>query len=676
MAVSEFEAILKPEDWYDRYMVDDKGCLIPNGLSDGAARKIRMYNRFKIQADTRLAQYEKYEKQAAAEVVSRKPDLPNISSGESAGFIRRIARNVVQHTPNVFIMNEFDDESIPGVIAQDILKKKIIGDDLYSNNMQQNLNTTFRRGAALGFDCVIPVMTQDNRKRWYIQYDNIHYRDVFPEPGAKDIRRAHDIFIRRYLTRGEVHNLIRTQAHGWDVAALRLLLSTSPMMREWYDHESKKHHVNSEAYEVITWYSDTGEPFLTWSGNMKVLLRVEQNTHPAGEHPVFFFIPEVDDQQPWGKSLLSLTYGRQEFQDLFMNGIMKMLIRNINPPIIAYGTVNGGLNLSPGKFNEIANPNARVEAVEVNTQAMMMFGQVQQQNQANMVQLTGAADQQMAAQNTGGMMSQTPAGVEAQQQMVDITTNNYQKSMEEFFSRYCSYALTIYFAEMKGIKSITPSADLRRALEAEGVDPSAFIHEAHIDDEGNKVPDDGTGLKDGMLKIDFSDMNVEYFVQCVPGSLVELEDDKQLRQLKEVFVPLSQAMPAIAQSGDPQSLRRASQALEYIVKKTIELSGGIHSAEIKKIFAGDVDSVDERDSRIDRVEETIGGLHSENGEFNDAVLEAISRQQEQIATLAEGMRALMNRVQPGIAAQVPGGQTAPPAAEPGAPAPAPELQPA
>ena len=79
----------------------------------------------------------------------------------------------------------------------------------------------------------------------------------------------------------------------------------------------------------------------------------------------------------------------------------------------------------------------------------MQYGRSASRTWAAMVNLIGSADQQMATQ-AGGGMSATPQGVEAQQAMVDITTNNYQKAIESFFSHYCSYALTIYFQELQG----------------------------------------------------------------------------------------------------------------------------------------------------------------------------------------------------------------------------------
>src|SRR5690606_7560676 len=266
------------------------------------------------------------------------------------------------------------------------------------------------------------------------------------------------------------------QVSGWDIPALKRLLKNRPPKRERQsvDHQSLKHHTLPDGYEIITYYTNTGDPFLTFSVQDKTLLRIEQNKHPLKWHPVFFLVMEKDSNQPLDKSQVELVLGRQEFQDLMLNGAMKLWYRNINPSIIGYGTVNSIPNLSPGKYTSIANPNARLEAFEVNTQTLMTFNSIAQQNAGNMVQLVGAADQQMAAQNTHGMMSQTPQGVEAQQQMVDITTNNYQKAIESFFSRYCSYALTMYFAELKSVKKVKPTADARKALLNAGMDPEMF----------------------------------------------------------------------------------------------------------------------------------------------------------------------------------------------------------
>lgn len=664
---SEYESVSHPDDWYTRSEFNRDGARVPKGFAPCARKKVNQFRRWRTEMNSRTSEYWKYEKQAAAEVVKKVDGMANISSGESAGFIRRISRNVVQHTPNVFIKNKFDDDSPEGILARHVLKTKIIGDDEYSNDMQQNLVTSARRGLTIGYDAVVPMLEQDSMGKWRVQYDTIHYRDVFPEPGAKDIRRAKETYVRRWLTKGQIYAIIKDQVPGWDIAALKTILTHSPTRsRESNDHESKKHSWNPDAYEIITWYNTYGEDFLTWEERTSMLIRIEENRDPLKRSPVMFFIPERDDQQPFGKSILSLTYGRQEFQDLFMNGSMKMFYRNINPPIIGYGTVNALPNFSPGKYTEISNPNAKIEALEINTQALMMFGNISQQNSGAMVQLIGAADQQMAMQSSGGTMSQTPQGVEAQQQMVDITTNNYQKAMENFFSYYCSYALTIYFQELKGTGAITVDADVRQQLIDAGVPAEAFLHEEQktpiYDEEGMLVdvlttPADDTGLPDGAFEVNWNDMAIVYYVQCVPGSLVELEDEKQLRILQQILVPISQAMPAMAASQDTEGLAKTSAAIQYIVQKTIELSGSAHASELSKIFTGETSQGQLTEQRIQALEEQLNGDIFEENEAQFSALDSIRAKlaaiEEAIAAAAEARQAAQGGQTGGFAAPAP-----------------------
>jgi hypothetical protein len=585
-----------------------------------------MYTRFKSEMDKRVEQYYKLEKLADGSVISPKPDLPNISSGETAGLVRRIARNLVQNTPNVEVVSKYEDDSLQGLFARHILTSKIIGSDEYSNDMQQNLFASTKTALTLGFDTVVPVLLQDAAGSWYMKYDTIHYRDVFPEPGAKDVRQATSVFVRRYMTRGEVHALIRNETPGWDTAALRSMLKAAPYGRtqESVDFQSRKFGIIPEGYEIITWYSSSGENFLTFCASTKFLLRIERNKHPLKTHPVHFLILEKDSQQPLGKSQVELLIGRQDFQDLMLNGAMKLWYRNINPALLGFGAPNAIPNLSPGKYTQISNPNARIEPFEVNTQTLMQYSTISEQNLGSMVNLIGAADQQMATQ-AGGGMSATPQGVEAQQAMVDITTNNYQKAIESFFSHYCSYALTMYFQELKAVKKVQPTADARMKLLKSGLAPDVLN-------------------EDGTLDIDFEELSTEYWVRVVPGSLVEMEDEKQMRILNQLFVPLSQAMPALAASGDQEIIQQAARAMQYIVAKQIELSGSSSAYDINLMFKGDYEQVKQRDERIAALESEIHVVGTDLGGVFTMNETAIAQLQEQMTMLRETQEVMMQKL--------------------------------
>ena len=635
MAVDfEYAPVKDFDQWYALRTEDSRDGTLRNfNLAECASKVVERYTHFKREMDSRCENYYKLELLADGQVITEKADLPNVSSGETAGLVRRMARNLVQHTPNVEVISKFDDESAPGILAAHILRSKIIGDDQYSNDMQQNLFASTKTALTLGFDAVVPCLEQTATGEWYVKYDTIHYRDVFPEPGVKDVKDATEVFVRRYLTRGQIVQLIRDNVACWDHVALKTLLKSQsrPPVREAQSVslQDRQRKVIAEGYEIVTWYSSSGAPFLTFSPTTKMLFRIEKNKDPLRRHPVFFLVLEKDAQQPLGKSQVELVLGRQEFQDLMHNGAMKLWYRNINPSIIGYGTINSVPNLSPGKYTPISNPNAKLEAFEVNTQTLMQYTSIAQANLGSMVNLVGSADQQMATQ-AGNGMSATPQGVEAQQAMVDITTNNYQKAIESFFSRYCSYALTIYFQELRGVQGMTPSADARRKL----VDA--------------KLPKESFD-KDGNIKISFEGMATEYFVRCVPGSLVEMEDEKQLRILNQMFIPLSQAMPALASMQDPEVLRRAAQAMQYIIEKQIELSGSSNSHTLKTIFTqGRTPEVESEESRTMGLEDGINGALEVSIAGTEQTALAITSMQQQMSLMSQTLTEALSKLGMGV----------------------------
>ena len=615
------------EDWYVDYQVDQRdGTLNPRGLAQCGQSMLSMYRRYQSEMRRRTHNYERLEKLGDGDVITPKPDLPNVSSGETAGLIRRIARNLVQNTPNVEVISKFDDDGVQGVFSRHILLTKIIGSDEYSNDMQQNLFASTKTALIVGFDTVIPTLLQDAAGGWYMKYDAINYRDVFPDPGSKDIRQADNVFIRRHLTKADVLALIRENTLGWDPNALRTLLVGAPYGRskDSTDYQTSKRGIVPEGYEVVTWYSSSGDPFLTFSPHTGHLLRIEKNLHPMRQHPVHFLVLEKDSAQPLGKSQVELLIGRQDFQDLMLNGAMKLWYRNINPSILGFGATNALPNLSPGKYTEISNPNARIEPFEVSTQTLLQYGQISQQNLGSMVNLIGSADQQMATQ-AGGGMSATPQGVEAQQAMVDITTNNYQKAIEAFFSHYCSYALTVYFHELRAVKKVAPTAEARVKLLKAGL-PVELLKQ------------------NGTLDIDFAELAEEYWVRVVPGSLVEMEDEKQLRILNELFIPLSQAMPALAAAQDPRMLQQAAKAMQYIISKQIELSGSTSAKDIGLMWDGDVAAVDERDQRLAVLEENMLASTTGNDELMSLTQDALNMLQGQISMMRESQQLIMEKL--------------------------------
>ena len=179
---------------------------------------------------------------------------------------------------------------------------------------------------------------------------------------------------------------------------------------------------------------------------------------------------------------------------------------------------------------------------------------------------------------------------------------------------------------MKSIKKVVPTADARQKLVAAGLPVEAF-------DE------------DGVLEMDFSKLATDYFVRCVPGSLVEMEDEKQLRILNQLFVPLSQAMPALANVQDQDMLQNAARAMNFIIRKEIELSGSSHADDIKQLMeTGDLATQESRDSQLDVLERDLGGMAGALVDGQDNTAAVIQQMQEQIGLLVQTQTELMKKL--------------------------------
>lgn len=213
-------------------------------------------------------------------------------------------------------------------------------------------------------------------------------------------------------------------------------------------------------------------------------------------------------------------------------------------------------------------------------------------------------------------MSATAQGVEAQQALVDITTNAYQKSVEVFFSQYCSYALTLFFHELAGLKKFKPSADARQKLLDRGLPPEKFD-------------------TDGTCHYDFALLKQSYSVLTVAGSIAELEDEKQLRVLNQLLVSITQSMNAVIASGDETAVRNANAAITFIIGKIIEISGATDSSFISELFVSGGDAGElQRHLTETRNAEIDNYVISADAEVEN-LTQIVANQQQQLSDIAE-----------------------------------------
>jgi hypothetical protein len=124
-----------------------------------------------------------------------------------------------------------------------------------------------------------------------------------------------------------------------------------------------------------------------------------------------------------------------------------------------------------------------------------------------------------------------------------------------------------------------------------------------------------------------------------------MEDEKQLRILNQLFIPLSQAMPALVQAGDQEAVRRATMAMAYIVGKQIEISGANSAHDLQKLWAeGDENYVRSRQEEMALIEGKITETRTRYEEDQQVQAQAIGQLQEMMQIMATNQQTLMEKL--------------------------------
>jgi hypothetical protein len=197
-------------------------------------------------------------------------------------------------------------------------------------------------------------------------------------------------------------------------------------------------------------------------------------------------------------------------------------------------------------------------------------------------------DGQIASDMHVTSYSKTAPGVQQQMENKNITVNQYQKRVEDFFSQWAVQALRMYVNAMKGEHSLTVDEETRRRL--------SDIGESDCID-GNKI------------KIDFSELSsdmLEFKVRA--GSLVQRKEDQELEKLTTMMQPIIQNL-----NGWSDENRRVieNDILLPVTRRMIELSDtdlaatmseSLSSQIAKNMMAGMQAQIDGQQGQIDALQ--------------------------------------------------------------------------
>jgi hypothetical protein len=549
------------------------------------------------------------------------------SEGSTQYILRKTLADTIQRVPDGELETQYDKESKEHIFTNYIFENKVIASEFEGIDMMSNLTNTFKMSWIYAFAPVRTGFEKDYDDDVRISYNLEQWSDVFINPDCKDIRRPEVVYFRQYMTRDDVENLIDSESgtvrdSTYNEETIHYILDENIFSARFAESEklgdALKGSTSIASVTLITEYRRGADEFVTFVPELKAEFRRVPNYDPRKGIPWNFLVLEPDPDFPLGISQVEFLLADQQFNDLFQTSAYKNLLLAMEPPIMVSGweTNPSSYKFEPRKIWNLGNnPNNKVEPVKIDNAVLSGWATTRESIAASMLRNLNVMDGQIASDMHASNYSKTAPGVQQQQENKNITINQYQKRVEDFFSQWAVQALRMYINAMHGEHQLTVDEETRRRLFDIG-------EEGCID--GDKISIDFSELSADML---------EFRVRA--GSLVQRKEDQELEKLTVMMQPIIQNL-----NGWSEENRGVieNDVLLPVTMRMIELSDtdlastisdSLSSQIAKNMMAG-------MQSQIDGQQMQIGDLQNQLSATQAALP---PESQEQLAQAPQGMPA-------------------------------------
>ena len=453
------------------------------------------------------------------------------SEGSTQYILRKTLADTIQRVPDGELETQYDKASKEHIWTQYIFENKVIASEFEGIDMMSNLTNTFKMSWIYAFAPVRTGFEKDFDDDVRISYNLENWADVFVNPDCTDIRRPEVVYFRQYMTRDDVENLIDENGSVRDTTynedTIHYILDEDMFSCKQAESEKMadklKGSTSIASVTLITEYRRGAKEFVTFVPELKAEFRRVPNYDPRNGIPWNFLVLEPDPDFPLGVSQVEFLLADQQFNDLFQTSAYKNLLLAMEPPIMVSGweTNPSSYRFEPRKIWNLGNnPNSKVEPVKIDNAVLSGWATTRESIAASMLRNLNVMDGQVASDMHASNYSKTAPGVEQQQENKNITVNQYQKRVEDFFSQWAVQALRMYINSMNGEHQLTVDEETRRRLFDIGEDGCI---------DGDKITIDFSELSADML---------EYKVRT--GSFIQRKEDQELEKLTTMIQPIIQ----------------------------------------------------------------------------------------------------------------------------------------
>lgn len=432
--------------------------------------------------------FEEYDRIARNEAPSNVPEqYARVSDGTAAALIRKAPKRVIQQLPTGVVTSDDEDDPM-AIVAEFILLHKILPDAKGGYDLIQKFWSTIENGLTFGGQAVYTPFVW-NGSEFTADAKLVYYGDIFFQPGKTSFYDCDYFFIRSWWQPETIDQILEKEQRlleksrksgmkyesSWDLKALQELKKQITTKDEEGTTEAEQRAgISPEGIEIVTGFQKgNGAIFLMGNPTTKKIVRRKQNRDPRGLPPVNYFYADVDNSNPFGRSIMSLIGGIQNMIDANMRAYMFNRALSLDPPVIARGNVDTSQAIyEPGSIIEMASDNASLTPLEITTTAIRDYASIYSLNKTQMLNIFNSGGDTSVSSDVGNPgFGKTPTAIKQQKQILDAEDNYLRKNFESFFEDWAETAINVYFAEREGVEELQldqKTADRLRELVKEG----------------------------------------------------------------------------------------------------------------------------------------------------------------------------------------------------------------
>lgn len=442
--------------------------------------------------------FEEYDRIARNEAPDNVPEqYARVSNGTAAALVRKTPKRVIQQLPTGVVTTDDEDDPM-AIVAEFILLHKILPDAKGGHDLIQKFWSTIENGLTFGGQAVYTPFVW-NGSEFTADAKLIYYGDIFFQPGKTSFYDCDYFFIRSWWQPETIDQIIKkenalhekAQAEGtryvssWDVKALKELKDhVTTKDQEGTTESEQRAGVSTEGIEIVTGFQKgKGATFLMGNPSSKKIVRRKKNRDPRGLPPVNYFYADVDNSNPFGRSIMSLIGGIQNMIDANMRAYMFNRALSLAPPIMARGNVDTSQAIyEPNSIIDLSSdPNASLAPLDVKTSAIQDYAAIYSLNKTQMLNIFNSGGDTSVSSDVGNPgFGKTPTALKQQKQILDAEDNYLRKNFESFFEDWAETAINVYFAEREGKEELQldqKTADKLRDLVRQDKLPEGYVSE-------------------------------------------------------------------------------------------------------------------------------------------------------------------------------------------------------